>query len=1268
MKFSGHGSIKPFTPSKLGVSSFAALVTIFSLSQVSNAQQTATGNSAKADDELSEVVVTGSRIRRAQLDVKDSTLPYTVIDSEELEGRQVTNLVDALRDLPLASVSSNRGPNTQFGDNYSFVNLLSVGSQRTLTLLNGRRVVPSNQGTVFVPGNASGAQVDVSLINPLIVQRTDIITGSGGAVYGADAIAGVINVITRSDFEGASVDLSAGVTEIGDGENYRISGIWGKNFLDGRANITVSGEFYDADIITTSADEARRYLGSSVLNNLDGSLRDPNPLSAADAANALRNGFALPLSFIPANRDGVSSVFYGPLTLTSPIISKGGLVMSNSFLSGFTSNSVYIPTTPVAATLARTAADPQGFAFFAPSTLPAGVNPLSVVNTIAPGTNVTGLSAAQLSALALQLLQRNRPTPFEYSRANPGINPLLFVGLFGPGANSGLYPTVLNTDPATNRLFPRVAVPLQFDRSGTLVPFNIGNITPPLQGRLGSTFGSQGYDSYADGHQQIRSAVQRANLFLQSRFDFTDNIRTKGEYFYTDITFDSVSGTQANSATGSTTAGTRPIPVFINQNPFLNAASKATLANLRSQGWTPTAICSNGVERASAALCPAGTTAQEVFYMGRALSDLTDGPNNSGNDVKTWRVAQTLEGEFKALDRDFYWEIAGGYGRAEAINRSEQLLDIEFALAVDVVTNAAGQQVCRQQTLAAPESIALRNPQIAFINTGLSLVPTAAQVAACKPLNLFGEGAPSRDAISYVKTDGGTTNVNTQTFYSGNLGTSLFELPAGPISINVQAEYREEDVEFTPGASAAVGAARNTLIRPNRGSLEFEEQGAEVILPIFGRDFSFPLLRAMELNGAFRRVERSGTTTSPFFPVSAPGTKDDTYTIGVRWKPFEDLTLRYNRSTSVRSASLVELFSAPGSGFSNQIGNVCTNTSIGTGPNPAVRRKNCIEAVKKLGLAANDAAAETFLASFTGTGGFRPAASTGNPFLLNEEGNAFSAGLTYEPSWMENFTVSADFVSLDIANEVGLLSPALYIPNCFDSDQFPNTIVNGTPVCDLFTFGVLNNGVFILPATNPLTGNPVAGGAPTNTPALIQAPFESAYFQFPNFNQGARKLRSTNLNAFYRFGLGDLFGGSAKGWGDVGIRANVYWAKVLDLYADGVNLSGRSVGSGLPEYQARVDLSHRVGRFSHTLQWIWVDGLVGSVFADPATYPEQSPTYVQPAYRYMNYYAAYEISNNFRVRLSVSNLTDTQDPFGQFGSAYDNGIGREFTLGVNYRF
>ncbi|NBR68419.1 MAG: hypothetical protein EBT79_14325, partial [Actinobacteria bacterium] len=391
---------------------------------------------------------------------------------------------------------------------------------------------------------------------------------------------------------------------------------------------------------------------------------------------------------------------------------------------------------------------------------------------------------------------------------------------------------------------------------------------------------------------------------------------------------------------------------------------------------------------------------------------------------------------------------------------------------------------------------------------------------------------------------------------------------------------------------------------------------------------------------------------------------------GVRWKPFDDLTLRYNRSISVRSASLVELFSAPSSGFTGGY-NPCTTGNIVLGPSPATRRANCISAVKTLGIAADDAAAAAFLSTFVQSGPNRPAGVTGNPFLANlanEEGSAYSVGFTYEPSWLENFQVTADYVSLDIKNEVGLLSPGVYVPACFDSTTYPNTVLNGTPVCDLFTFGVQSGANFIVPSVNPLTGNAVGGGAPTGTSASAQAPLETAFFQFPNFNLGARKLRSTNLNASYRFGLDDVFGERAKPWGEIGIRANVYYAKVLDLYGDGVNLTDRIVGAGLPKYQTRMDLSHRAGKFSHTLQWIWVDRVVGSVFTDPSTYADQSPTFVQPAYSHFNYYAAYEVTDKLRVRLSVSNLTDTDGPFGQYGAAYDSGIGREYTLGVNYRF
>lgn len=1213
----------------------------------------ATDTSASASETvLAEVVVTGSRIRRESL--SDAPAPTLSVVAEEIEDRQFANAIEAISEMQLGSVITNRGANTQFGDNFAFVNLLNVGTQRTLTLLNGRRVVPSNQGTVFVPGNASGAQVDLSLINPLMIQRVEVVTGTGGAVYGADAVAGVVNIITRDNYEGLSVDLAGGRSEFSSDEhNYRVSAIWGQNFLDGRFNVTLSADYYSDELVPTSNRTAARYLGSGITNQLNGAGRDQTPFSAPSAALVLRNGGTLTPAFVPSGSDLRPSTFLGPLNITNPMISEGGVLMTGQFATAST-NTPIIPAVPTGSGLGA-AADPAGFAFFAPSALTTAqnANPVPIITALAPGVDPLSLTLTQQRTLALQLLQRNRPTPWEYYQQNPGLNPLLFVGLFNIG---GTYPTVLNTDTTTNTLFPRVAVPLHFNASGDLMDFNIGTLKPPMQGRFGSTYGGDGYDSWAVGHQQLRSAVERASFMGQTRWDITDRITLRGEYLYTDVTFESIASAQVNSATGSTTAGTRSIPLFIDQNPFVSASALAKINDLAAKGLTVPTL-----------------GGQRVLYLGRALTDLTGGGSSSSNEVQTWRVAQALEGEFEALGRDFYWDVSAGYGEAEATNNSQQLLDIEFALAVDVVRDASGKTVCRQQTLAAPEPISVRNPQLATVNTLLSLTPTAAQVAACKPLNLLGNGNVSPEAIAYVSTNGGTTNKNDQVFYAGSIGADAYDLPAGPFALLAQVEYRKESIAFVPMAAAAVGAARNTTIRSNTGELEFVEYGIEARLPLFGGSFTYPLLRAMELEYALRRVERSQDTESTYYPDPGPSTQDDVFNIGLRWKPFDDLTLRGNKSRSVRSASLVELFSAPSSGFSNPAAgaNPCTITAITQGADPTTRRANCITAVKMLGIAADDAAAATFLSGFVGTGGSRPAGATGNPFLVNEVGQSWSVGLTWEPSFIPKLAIGVDYIELDITNEIGLYSPASYIPNCFDSKAFPNSIVSGTPVCDLFTFGTPTGpgGQYQVPAVNPLTGSAVAGGAPVGSPATVQGPFETAYFQFPNFNLGKRQLSGVNFELRYDFALNRVFGERADAWGDIGIRSSVFYTDRLDLYANGVDRDTRLAGSPTaPEYQTRLDLSHRIGGFSHTVQWFWRDETVDTVLTPRSDWPEQSLTFINPSYSYFNYYASYGLTDKVKLRLTVNNLTDTDGPDGRQGDAYDLGIGREYVLGVNVKF
>lgn len=1211
--------------------------------------QPATGAESVSEPEveLEEIIITGSRIRRVEL--SDAPAPTVAVGAEEIGERQFVNVIDAVAEVQLGDVLTNKDENDQYGANFAFVDLLSLGSQRTLTLVNGRRVVPSNMGTVFVPGNASGAQVDLSIFNPLSIERVEIVSGTGGAVYGADAVAGVVNIITRQDFEGFNVDVSGSLVENTSDAGGRLSAIWGRNLLDRRLNIMVAGEYSRSQLIRTSTDSPQAYQGSSITNPANGTVRNPDYTPAAAAA-ALAAGTAPPPVFLPSTSDQVSSALYGPLDLRNPLFNESGVLMTGQNLSGATTSTAFIPYTTSGVPAGYGAAvDPQGFAFFAPSALTAGqqANPAALIDALAPGVDYSALTTAQQASLALQLLQANRPTPREYAMQN-NLDPLLFVASFG---GNGTYPRITNTDPATAALFPLVSAPLQFDAAGNLVPFSIGNIGGAAPGFVGSVFGGDGFDSYGLGYRQIRSSTERAAFNAQHTFHLTDRVRWTGEYLLTDMTFRSpdYSGSWINTASGSTTAGSRSIPVFIDQNPLLGSAALATIDSLAAQG-----------------LEIATLDGQRVMYMGRALTDFSSGGPMGENQVKTWRIAQALNGDFEAMGRPVYWDVAAAYGEAKSNNPSPDILDIEFALAVDVVDGPNGP-VCRQQTLAAPEPINLRNPQLASINTRLPLTPTAGQVAACVPLNLFGPNAASAQAIDYVTADGGTSSKNKQEYYAGSIGADLFDLPAGPLAAVVQAERRVESIEFLPGAAAAAGATRGTTVLANTGELKFTEYGAEVRVPVFGGDLTFPGMQGLELEGAVRRVKRAQSTGSEFYPDPGPSVEDDVYSVGLRWMPIEDLVLRGNISTSVRSASLVELFSAPSSGF-GAANHPCANSRITLGPAPDVRRANCIAAVQQLGIAANDTDAAAFLDSFLNNIGSRPAAATGNPFLQNEKAEAWSVGLTWKPAFVAGLQLGLDYVELDLEQEIALYAPDDYLQNCFDSTDFPATQVGGTPVCDLATLGIQQGGQYVIPATNPLTGAPVAGGAVPGQSAIVQGPFHFAFYQYPNFNLGKRETRVLNIDTRYQTGLDRMFGERAVDWGSLGIRASAFYTRKLDLYADGESVSDQLAGSrDVPRWRTRVELSHRIGALSNTLQWFWREETVDDTFEDPAQYGELSPAFVNTGYNFLNYSGSYALRDDITLRLTINNLTDARGPNGPFGDAFDLGVGREYILGVSLR-
>ena len=201
-------------------------------------EQIGQSDQAEASQAISDaIIVTGSRIARPNL---DSPNPVTSITTDELLDQGDISLGDALNDLPSLRSTFSQGNSTRFigTAGLNLLDLRGLGTSRTLVLVNGKRHITSSPGDFLV---------DTNTIPIDLLERTDIVTGGNSAVYGSDAVAGVVNFITRRDFDGLSIRGQAGITQRGDRASSFIAGTYGKNFSDGRGNIAVSGEYAKTD-------------------------------------------------------------------------------------------------------------------------------------------------------------------------------------------------------------------------------------------------------------------------------------------------------------------------------------------------------------------------------------------------------------------------------------------------------------------------------------------------------------------------------------------------------------------------------------------------------------------------------------------------------------------------------------------------------------------------------------------------------------------------------------------------------------------------------------------------------------------------------------------------------------------------------------------------------------------------------------------------------------------------------------------------------------
>lgn len=263
----------------------------------------ADGEAAKADD----IVVTGSRIARPETGTPSPVVSYGVKDVQQ---SGYTNLTDFLKDTPSLSqsVTSNQDSFEGKGSNdgINTLNLRNLGDNRTLVLVDGHRHVGARQGS---------AAVDINTIPTDLIDRIDIVSGGASAVYGADAVSGVVNFILTKGFEGVQARGQMGISSRGDAGMRFVSIVAGRNFADGRGNAAVSYEHSEDDGLL-GADRSYSRGGTNLRpsKNQADIPDDPNipdfafvvpQLTGTSRAGAIDTGRVVNGVFVPGAFDGV---------------------------------------------------------------------------------------------------------------------------------------------------------------------------------------------------------------------------------------------------------------------------------------------------------------------------------------------------------------------------------------------------------------------------------------------------------------------------------------------------------------------------------------------------------------------------------------------------------------------------------------------------------------------------------------------------------------------------------------------------------------------------------------------------------------------------------------------------------------------------------------------------------------------------------------------------------------------------------------------------
>jgi len=701
---------------------------------------------------------------------------------------------------------------------------------------------------------------------------------------------------------------------------------------------------------------------------------------------------------------------------------------------------------------------------------------------------------------------------------------------------------------------------LSFNNGGQLVPWNLG----PADGSGVFNIGGDGLNLPVLG--TILSPQSRLNVTGLSDFKINEHVRLFAQLWYsgTYTTYPLTQGAYDTALFAPAGQANGNLILNVN-NPYLSASEQGIIAQ----------------NLAAFAAIPGNPTQTSQFYLARLNEDIQDG-GASANQI-TRRGVFGVDGSFPLLGNDFDYQVTANYGRSSNFSISPSINFQDFQNALDAVVGPGGTIIC------AP---------------GYKNSPVPTQTNTCSPFDPFGYNVASPAAFAYVTDLAKATSILTQRDFVASVNGDLFSLPAGPVGIALGYENRRESADFEPDQFYQQGVGYEIPIEPLSGSFLTNEVYGETLIPLLSPDENIPAMHRLEAEGAVREVDHS---------IAGKAT---TWTAGLRWEPVSLLQFRGNFTRSIRAPDVTEAF-LPTSEAYETASDPCDKSLINTGPDPAVRARNCAAAGIVQPFTSN-------ILSFT-----EPITVSGDPNLQNEVADSRTYGFVLRP--LAHMSLTVDYIKIDIAQAIVSLDATNVLDECYDDPVFPNPYCNDVQRS--------SNGQITLVKT----GYANAGYENFNG---ITTEFDYS-FNLPA-DAGAMDLR---INHFFMNRLNQQVG-------------------VAD-----VEMFAGSIGNS--KQRAVLNLGWTKGPYSV----LWQTMFVGRAVWDNSLSPTNTELQGVGAFWVQNVTLDYDVTSHVQVQLVVDNVFNRQAPFplpaappnSTLGipngiETYFSGIlGRYFVLSASYK-